>query len=109
MRGGAAVQAAAGLTAAQAGAGSLREAVGAAGGGARGAASVAGGVAKNLGSGLLGTVKGQILGSNSTAGTLEAMREGLVQGVPIGGTAGVEGVMEPGNSGGKGYLGQGGQ
>lgn len=111
VRGGAALQAAAGLTAAQAGAGSLREAVGAAGGGARGVANVAGGMAKNLGAGLLGTAKANALGASSTAGTLEAMRAGLVQGVATGtpgAGAGVEGTITPGG-GGKSYLGQGGQ
>ena len=106
LRGGAAVQAAGSLTAAQAGASSLREAVGAAGGGARGAATVAGGVAKNLGAGLLGTAKAKALGASSTAGTLNAMREALVQGVATGTPgAGVEATSAPGG-GGKSYLGQ---
>ena len=119
IRGGAAVQAAGGLSAAQMGAGSVGGAVraamagaapkpgslspsagGRAAAGVGAAGEVAGRTVKNLAAGLFGTVKGQALGQNSTAGNIQAMRE-MIQGFPMGsgeGAAGsgVEGSIGPG-------------
>lgn len=137
LRGGAAVQAAGGLSAAQMGAGSPGEAVRnamaaappAAGSlspsaasqavaGAGAAGEVAGRTARNLAAGLFGSVKGQVLGRDSAAGVIQAMREGtMLQGYPLGspagaGGAGVEGTIsaagdEPPDRHSR-YLGQGG-
>lgn len=134
LKGGAAVQAAGGLSAAQMGAGSVGQAIrgamanapsgpgsmapsagsqAAAGLGAAG--EVAGRTAKNLAAGLFGNVTGQLLGQGSTAGMIHAMRESMLQGLPLGSgsAAGVEGAVAPGGDGppdrGSRYLGQGGE
>ncbi len=136
LKGGAAVQAAGGLAAAQMGAGSvggaIRGAMASAPGGPGSLTPSAGGQAlaglgaagevaarttKNLAAGLFGNVTGQLLGQGSTAGTIHAMRESMLQGLPLGsGVAGagsgVEGAIGLGGDGpldrGSRYLGQGG-
>lgn len=123
IRGGAAVQAAGGLSAAQMGAGSV-------GGAIRGAMAnapaapgsltpsagsqavaglgavgeVAGRTTKNLAAGLYGNVTGQLLGQGSTAGTIHAMRESMVQGLSLSG--GDAAAAPPERPPDKPYLGQ---